>query len=110
MYNGSAITGLLAGFLGATNFYYKDDLFVDASGLGFTTAGNSVNFSVQSSNGMYRVTQTPFATAFVQASSSAVQPAVPEPSTWAMMLFGFGALGFAMRRRRKDGRVLFNYA
>lgn len=26
---------------------------------------------------------------------------VPEPSTWAMMLLGFGAVGFAMRRRRK---------
>ena len=30
-----------------------------------------------------------------------VTPPVPEPSTWAMMLFGFGALGFAMRRRRQ---------
>ncbi len=29
--------------------------------------------------------------------------AVPEPSTWAMMLLGFGAVGFAMRRRRQTG-------
>ena len=30
-------------------------------------------------------------------------PAVPEPGTWAMMLMGFGAIGFSMRasRRRK---------
>jgi hypothetical protein len=27
--------------------------------------------------------------------------AVPEPATWAMMLLGFGAVGFAVRRRRK---------
>ena len=27
--------------------------------------------------------------------------AVPEPGTWAMMLLGFGAVGFAMRRRRR---------
>ena len=26
--------------------------------------------------------------------------AVPEPGTWAMMLLGFGMIGFAMRRRR----------
>lgn len=28
--------------------------------------------------------------------------AVPEPATWAMMLAGFGAIGFAMRRRRQS--------
>lgn len=27
--------------------------------------------------------------------------AVPEPATWAMMLAGFGAIGFVMRNRRK---------
>jgi hypothetical protein len=27
--------------------------------------------------------------------------AVPEPSTWAMMLLGFGAVGFALRRRKQ---------
>jgi len=28
--------------------------------------------------------------------------AVPEPSTWAMMLLGFGGIGIAMRRRRRS--------
>ncbi|GAA4756375.1 hypothetical protein GCM10023264_24940 [Sphingomonas daechungensis] len=28
-------------------------------------------------------------------------PAVPEPATWAMMLFGFGVAGYALRRRRQ---------
>jgi len=34
--------------------------------------------------------------------------AIPEPATWAMMIIGFGAVGVAMRRRRKDNvRVSF---
>ena len=42
----------------------------------------------------------------IPASSAAViyadpsTPAVPEPATWAMMLLGFGAAGYAMRRRK----------
>ncbi|MHA6723326.1 PEPxxWA-CTERM sorting domain-containing protein [Sphingomonas sp. RS2018] len=32
--------------------------------------------------------------------------AVPEPATWAMMMMGFGAMGFALRRR-KAARVTF---
>lgn len=32
--------------------------------------------------------------------------AVPEPSTWAMMLFGLGAIGFALRKARKNKVVL----
>jgi len=36
----------------------------------------------------------PFSFAFVVAS-------VPEPSTWAMMLLGFGGIGLALRRRRR---------
>jgi hypothetical protein len=29
-----------------------------------------------------------------------VTTSVPEPGTWAMLLLGFGAVGFALRRRR----------
>jgi hypothetical protein len=31
--------------------------------------------------------------------------AVPEPGTWAMMLLGFGAIGFSMRRRRTEQNI-----
>lgn len=33
--------------------------------------------------------------------------AVPEPATWALMLLGFGAIGFGMRRRRGDDALKF---
>jgi hypothetical protein len=39
--------------------------------------------------------------------------AVPEPATWAMMLLGFGLVGFGMRRRKAVGsttRVRYNFA
>jgi hypothetical protein len=35
----------------------------------------------------------------VQRTPALSPPAVPEPATWAMMLSGFGLLGFAARRR-----------
>lgn len=34
-------------------------------------------------------------------SFSIITSAVPEPGTWAMMLVGFGAVGFSMRRQRR---------
>ena len=35
---------------------------------------------------------------------------VPEPGTWALMLLGFGALGMAMRRSRRQGTLLAQVA
>lgn len=35
---------------------------------------------------------------------------VPEPATWGMMLLGFGAIGFSMRRRRKVSAKLAQFA
>jgi len=35
------------------------------------------------------------------------QSAVPEPATWAMMVGGFGLIGFAMRANRRSPRASF---
>lgn len=48
---------------------------------------------------------------YSQAGANEIsQGAVPEPSTWAMMLVGFGAIGYGMRRRRQKVSVRFQTA
>ena len=42
----------------------------------------------------------------VSATGRVITTAVPEPGTWAMMLLGFGAIGFSMRRRRASSKLL----
>lgn len=51
--------------------------------LGYSVAGGQGNFGSQ------------------RLGTFKVAAAVPEPSTWALMLLGFGAIGVSMRRRRK---------
>ena len=41
--------------------------------------------------------------------SATATPAVPEPATWAMLLAGFGAVGFTMRRKRQQ-KVAVSFA
>ena len=102
-FNGSAITGLAPGVFGANNlFYLTGPFFVDGSGLAFTTAsGVSANLFVTNGTN-YRVnTQgAGLLTGLVTARATAATAAVPEPGTWATMMLGFGAIGFALRRRR----------
>ena len=40
--------------------------------------------------------------AALEADNLGVISAVPEPSTWGLMLFGFGAMGMSLRRRRRS--------
>lgn len=39
----------------------------------------------------------------------ALSAAVPEPSTWAMLLIGFAGIGFLGYRRRRDPGAVLNY-
>ena len=103
--NGLAITGL-NGFLGSDNLYYlTGPSFLDGSGLGFTASdGSQTSLYYQDFLSSYRITTFTggFGTGLVTATSSAVAAAaVPEPASWALMLGGFGAIGGALRSRRK---------
>jgi hypothetical protein len=67
---------------GISEFWNLSSLFLEAGTYQLTINGN--NGSTGSLGGTVTINAT----------------AVPEPGTWAMMLLGFGAAGFAMRRRR----------
>ena len=71
------------------------DFVVDSGGggVGAQTQGNQTNFYALDT-----------AEAF-SLSGDVSTSAVPEPATWAMMLFGFGGIGVAMRRRRNASKI-----
>ena len=51
-----------------------------------------------------------FATSQAAFEIDEVAAAVPEPTTWAIMLLGFGMIGSALRRRRVTRKVRYNFA
>jgi PEP-CTERM motif-containing protein len=79
--------GILSGGCGAVDWSNTPTIFNFGSGGSFSLLLQDAAFGTP---GTARVSGT-----FTYLSSS-----VPEPGTWAMMLLGFGAVGFAMRRRR----------
>ena len=103
--NGTAISGL---FDTGSPYYYltSGPTFLDGSGVRFN-AGAATNIAFFHQDGVapdtYRVNGNGTISAFGPATSSpaAIGGAVPEPATWAMMILGMGAVGFAMRRRQK---------
>ena len=69
---------------------------------GFTTTGGSFAYGNTSSLSFILPTNVTFTSASGVFLSALNQNAVPEPATWAMMLFGFGIVGSAMRRGRRS--------
>ena len=71
------------------------------------------NAYVADASRFYTVNTTTGVATFVGNTQRAVfgiaAAPVPEPSTWAMLLLGFGAVGFAMRRNRRV-RTVVSYA
>ncbi len=85
-----------------TNIFAQ--LNIGGTPLGFTQFGGPDLFTLVNSMPVFK-TGSFNLTSIVSGSStlriSAVAAAVPEPTTWAMMLVGFGSIGYAMRRRSK---------
>jgi hypothetical protein len=99
--NGSATACPSTGGVACANrmiFYSFDSTGAPAdigpvSGLGATT-----DFTTENANGTFVFAVPPPGVNIYDGTSTG---AVPEPSTWAMMLLGFVGLGFAFRRSRR---------
>ncbi len=108
----TSITGMVNGIAIAApagnygNYFTTGPSFLDGSGTTFNNAsGGRIDFFFQDNAQQYRVnTFSPGSSSFVTASSSAVA-AVPEATTWAMMLAGFGIVGGSLRLRRRTNRA-----
>jgi hypothetical protein len=105
-FNGSPITGPTLSSFG--NYFTTGPTFVDGSGIRFNTSTTTnVTLFYDSNARSYRVNAiNQGGSSLVRATSAAVG-AVPEPTTWALMLVGFGAIGMAMRRRKVRAMVAF---
>jgi hypothetical protein len=108
----NAVAGTFGGTAGTADISFGTNLIADlniqSANLGFTQLSapgdlftgpaSSPTFNIGTFNLSGGFTAGP---ATLTISRAAVA-AVPEPSTWAMMLVGFGAIGASMRRRRRD--------
>lgn len=76
-------------------------------------SSTAANGTALATGGTFRVQNyagTPNSPFSINGNVSAVAAAVPEPATWAMMILGLGAVGFAMRRRQKNVKTTVSYA
>jgi hypothetical protein len=98
---------------GPTSFYLSNNIIYPAG----TTTLSLGGFAFQASNGekfdifsFYGQGSTPSGNAYGESTSAdgfgvgtfTLTAAVPEPSTWIMMIFGFAALGLMGYRRRSQ--------
>jgi hypothetical protein len=83
------IGGTVSGVTGVNAVAGADDFFFALSPSGFTGT-NTLTYFIAGNPGLSQ--------AQITISEAQTSP-VPEPATWAMMLLGFGVIGFEMRRR-----------
>ena len=82
----------------------------DRYGIAFTTAAGTFNIFDAIADGGTTNTSSPYglilAATGAETFGTATIAAVPEPSTWAMMILGFAGVGFMAYRRRNQGAAL----
>ena len=105
--NRSIITGL-SDYAGADNIVYANGPLVDQGGISFSTAsGTDYNFySLDNAYAVLSSTTEPYAWASNRSPlnrlcATYVSSAVPEPSTWLLLIAGIGGIGLMLRRAKQ---------
>jgi len=81
-------------------------LYQNSENLGFNFLGGPINFNPNAS-GIYTFDLKLFSSADLLLGDVSIQVnAVPEPSTWAMLILGFAGIGFMAYRRKSQPAVL----
>jgi hypothetical protein len=103
-------------YAGADNllFYNTNGTsLLDSNGLSFVDGSQSINLwgfnspgTSQATGNAYAETISGIGFAGVGTFTMTIAAAVPEPSTWAMMIIGFCGLGFMAYRRKQNGSAL----
>ena len=110
------VAGTFGGSAGTGNISFGTNLIADlniqSANLGFTQlSGADLLFTGAPSNPTFNLGTFNLSGGFTAGPAtltiSRAVAAVPEPGTWAMMLFGFGAVGVAVRRRRSTAIVRY---
>ncbi len=87
----------------------QGNLMLTVNDLGFGTGNNSlfldVDKNVGTTNSRFSAFKNDWDRGLVTGFNDSVG-AVPEPSTWAMMILGFAGVGFFAYRRRNQTTVL----
>lgn len=104
------IFGTFGGTAGNANISFGTNLIstfqIQSPTLGFTQLSGPDLFSGPASSPTFNLGTFNLSGGFLSGASTltisraSVVAAVPEPATWTMMLLGFGAIGFSVRRRR----------
>lgn len=112
-YTGGTVVGDINAFLGAPNGFTG----VQIIGIHYGQGSAGTDSTVGNVTAFYKIdfgsTPTKLAVNLNGLSNAYLftsVPGVPEPATWAMMLLGFGGIGMAMRRRRKESDALMQVA
>jgi hypothetical protein len=87
--------------VGAFNFLFSDGLSAGTDSYFMFIDTDAHAYAKTASFDLTGAGQTGISDSFLTFAPAAV----PEPATWAMMLMGFGAIGFAMRRSQRKALV-----